>query len=61
VRKINTPGLGPGDTRGGTEMPDHFIARSAKVSGAPFKRGDLGASPSLAVTFKPLNAKQPCG
>ena len=23
----NPPGLGPGDTRGSTEMPDHFICQ----------------------------------
>jgi len=38
-------------TRSVTEMPDQFIASSAKVSGAPVKRGDLGASPSLAANL----------
>src|SRR5262249_4427479 len=34
-----------------------LIARSAKVSGALVKRGDLGASPSLAAFQMPVNAK----
>ena len=48
----NPPRLGRGDTRGSTEMPDHFLFRGRiKVIRSPVKRKDLGASPSLGATL----------
>lgn len=35
----NPPGLGPGDTRGRTEVPDHFLPVAQPQSGALLRRG----------------------
>jgi hypothetical protein len=45
--------LGRRNTRGSTEMPDHFLFRGRiKVIRSPVKRKDLGASPSLGATLR---------